>query len=311
MARLFALALAVFLCVQIAVGNLNGTRPTAPDAWPNGPLKALYIDDNINWNNPGSTFQSLISCGYNLVIIAFFVSGKAEDVAQAWGSMSSADQQNTINFAHDKNARITVSAGGADDNPYKQFSGAAYGKAVADWAQKTKLDGVDFDLENFGGGFTAGGMNTANTIKWVADATNTARSILGANAIITHAPQFPYFGYNQGFGNGYGLAYAQAPSIDFLLIQYYNNGKSDTYQEIFVSLNGGSISEIAKSGIPLEKLVVGKPVLQNDGNDWISASAFHSIVEQASTNLKWNAGVMGWEWHDANTNSEWIKTIYP
>ena len=38
------------------------------------------------------------------------------------------------------------------------------------------------------------GLNTAQTVQWVVDATNAARNILGPNAIITHAPQTPYFG---------------------------------------------------------------------------------------------------------------------
>jgi hypothetical protein len=38
------------------------------------------------------------------------------------------------------------------------------------------------------------GLNTTQTIQWVADATNAARGILGTNKIITHAPQPPYFG---------------------------------------------------------------------------------------------------------------------
>jgi len=273
-------------------------------------VKALYVDSGFNYNNPGSTFESVVSAGYNLVILAFLVSGQEYDAVQAWGGFGAGNQQSTINWFHSNNARLTVSAGGSTDTPYGSFSGTSYGTTAAQWAQANHLDGVDFDLENFGGGFTASGMGTSATVQWVAEATNAARNILGSNAIITHAPQFPYFGSGYGFGNGYGLVYEQAPSINFFLIQYYNNGASDTFSEIFESLNGGSISEIARTGIPLNKLVVGKPVISSDGNDWISASAFHSIVSQAQSQLGWNAGVMGWQWHDSNTNSQWINTIY-
>jgi len=281
-------------------------------AWPNGPLKALYIDEGINWNDPSTTFRSVVDSGYNLIILAFSVSGKSYDAAAAWEQLSGTVQNATIEYAHGKGARITVSAGGSTDSPYNAFTGSAYGTTVANWAKARYLDGVDFDLENFGSGFTAGSHNTADSIQWVVSATNSARSVLGSSAIITHAPQPPYFGKNNGFSDAYTQIYKAAPSIDFLLVQYYNNGPATTYANIFTSAGGGAVSEIASYGIPLSKLVVGKPVNANDaGQGYISASAIHSIFTQAQSQLGWNAGVMGWEWHDPATNSNWIKTIYP
>ncbi len=50
----------------------------------------------------------------------------------------------------------TSSLGGATDTPYNKFTGAAYGTQIANWADEKYLDGVDFDLENFGSGFRAG-----------------------------------------------------------------------------------------------------------------------------------------------------------
>jgi len=275
-------------------------------------LKAIYVDEGYNYNNPASSFEGIVAEGYNYVLLAFLVSGQPYDAVQSWSTVSPSQQQSTISWFHSKNARLVVSAGGSTDTPYGSFSGTQYGTTAANWAVSQHLDGVDFDLENFGGSFTAAGMSTSATISWVADATNAARNILGPNGIISHAPQFPYFGNDDGFSNGYGQVYQQAPSINFLLIQYYNNGASDTYEEIFVSLSGGSISEISsQSGIPYSKLIPGKPVTSSDGNDYITASAFHSIVTQAQANLGWNAGVFGWQWHDNTTNYDWISTIYP
>jgi len=300
MMKLVARALLGFLFVSQVLG-----------AWPGGPLKALYIDEGINWNDPSTTFKSVVDSGYNLVILAFMVSGSAADAAAGWAQMSAATQNATIAYAHSKNARIIVSAGGATDSPYTRFSGSEYGTAAAKWAQAHYLDGVDFDLENFGSGFTYGSMNTAQTIQWVVDCTNSARSVLGGSAIITHAPQPPYFGKNNGFGDGYTQIYKGASSIDFLQVQYYNNGPATTYAEIFTSAGGGAVSEIASYGIPLSKIVVGKPVLSNDaGGGYMSASAIHSVFQQAQSQLNWNAGVMGWEWHSASINSAWISGIY-
>ena len=49
--------------------------------------------------------------------------------------------------------------GGATDSPYSSTTGAAYGSAVANWVVANNLDGVDFDLENFGRDFTFGCMS--------------------------------------------------------------------------------------------------------------------------------------------------------
>jgi len=274
-------------------------------AWPGGPLKAIYIDVGAN----PAVIKSIADSGYNLIVLAFFVSGKPLDAAGVWGGIS--NRSDIVNYLHSKNAKIIVSAGGSTDTPYSSTTGANYGTAVANWAKANDLDGVDFDLENFGAGFTHGSLNTAACIQWVADATNAARKILGASAIITHAPQPPYFGANGGFGNAYPQIYAKANSIDFLLVQYYNNGPATTYEAIFVSANGGAVSEIVKEGVPLNKIVVGKPVASNDGGaGYMTAAQIHDVFATAQKNLNWNTGVMGWQWHDATTNHNWISTIY-
>jgi len=284
-------------------------------AWPNGPLKAIYIDIGIDWNDPSTTFKSVADAGYNLLILAFMVSGKPYDAQAAWAQIT--NQQEVASYIHGKNARITVSAGGSTDSPYGSFSGSSYGTTLAKWAVANHLDGVDFDLENFGPGFTGGGLSVNQTIQWVADATNAARSVLGPSGLITHAPQPPYFGTKAGFNDAYGRIYKLAPSIDYLLIQYYNNGKATTYDSIFTSANGGSIIEISKNdSIPLSKLVVGKPVT-NSGADgggvdyYVPPATLRTFFQQASSNLGWNTGVMGWQWHSPSLNKDWISQIYP
>eukprot|EP00026_Physarum_polycephalum_P013920 Phypoly_transcript_14380.p1 GENE.Phypoly_transcript_14380~~Phypoly_transcript_14380.p1 ORF type:complete len:310 (-),score=55.62 Phypoly_transcript_14380:67-972(-) len=281
-------------------------------AWPNGPVKALYIDDGIDWDNPSATFKQVIDSGYNLLVLAFLVSGQQYDAAAAWDQIGSSGQQSTIAYAHSKGARIIVSAGGDTDLPYSSFTGAAYGTAAAQWAKQRYLDGVDFDLENINLGFTFGSYGTQASIQWVIDATNSARSVLGVGGIITHAPQPPYFGADNGFADGYTQVYKGAPSITFLFVQYYNNGPAATYEDIFVSDNGGAVKELVAGGIPLSKIVIGKPVKKDDADEgYITASTFHSIVQQAQNELGWNTGIMGWQWHSSSVNSKWVSTIYP
>eukprot|EP00026_Physarum_polycephalum_P009284 Phypoly_transcript_09402.p1 GENE.Phypoly_transcript_09402~~Phypoly_transcript_09402.p1 ORF type:complete len:269 (+),score=49.09 Phypoly_transcript_09402:478-1284(+) len=259
-----------------------------------------------------SDLQQMADVGYNLILLAFHVSGKPQYASSVWQGLGATTQQNVANYIHNKGGRIVVSAGGAEDVPFKKFSGSAYGTAVANFAKNNHLDGVDFDLENFGGNFATQGLSAQQTIQWVVDATNAARNILGPNAIITHAPQTPYFGANHGYGDGYTKIYQGAPSINYFLVQFYNNDNGLTsYNSIFSSDYGGSVSEIARGGIPLNKIVVGKPVNSDDANGYVAPGTLHSYFTQAQSQYGWNGGVMGWVWHDQNTNGNWIRAIYP
>jgi len=67
-------------------------------------------------------------------------------------------------------------------------------------------------------------------------------------------------------------------------------------------------------GIPMNKIVIGKPVHANDIGDvtqgYNTAQEMNSIVNQAKSELGWNAGVMGWQW-TGTEDAAWINTIYP
>jgi chitinase len=258
----------------------------------------------------------LVDAGYNLIILAFFVDEVSWDCTVAWGEMTPAEQIGTIDYAHSKGARIIASAGGSTDTPYTEVTGLGYGQSVAQWVVNNNLDGMDFDLENFGMDFVYGSLTTAQVVQWVCDATNGARTILGDSRIITHAPQPPYFGAQFGWDNGYGQVYALCPTIDFFLVQFYNNGPTTTYETIFVANdNGASVTQMIASGIPMEKIVIGKPVHTDDiGDDtqgYNTAAELNSIFAEAYSSIGWNTGVMGWQWTDVASNTEWINTIYP
>ena len=67
--------------------------------------------------------------------------------------------------------------------------------------------------------------------------------------------------------------------IDFYMLQLYNQVETqyNTYEELFIKatgpyFNGTSIKEIAARGVPLKKLVVGKPILPADATNtgWVN-----------------------------------------
>jgi len=248
-------------------------------------------------------------------------------MAQAWGGIGASDQQQAVQYAHNKNAIVIVSAGGSTESPYSSMSGSQYGSNVANWAVQNNLDGVDFDMENFQPPLVASGLSPQQTIQWLADAVNTARSILGDSRVITGAPQAPYFGGIGGGTNpwtgttgGYTAVYQASQTTDWYNIQFYNQGATCyvDYNGLFKDSSscppfpGTSVAEIAAYGIPLDKIVVGKYVTQGDAsNGWVDPGTLGQYFQQASSDIGWNAGVMGWVWNDPNTNANWINAIYP
>jgi len=285
------------------------------------PMKVIYIDwEIINWNNPAQTVLDASNAGFNVIILAFWLSASgATDMAQAWAGVDQGTQQSTMQTIHNNGGIVLVSFGGSTDNPYGRDA-STLGTNVANWAVQNNLDGVDFDLENIGGGFIINGMGSQQSIQWFVDITNAARNVLGSNRYISHAPQAPYFGpigaSNTWVGSygGYTAVYQQANTIDFFNIQFYNQG-SDCYVDyngLFISscsdYPSTSVGEIYKAGIPLNKIVVGKYTNPTEAsNGWVDPGTLGGWFKTAP--YGWNTGVMGWEWN--NQAASWIQSIYP
>jgi chitinase len=124
--------------------------------------------------------------------------------------------------------------------------------------------------------------------------------------IVTHCPQAPYFKNTYYPKGGYVTIDQQVGDlIDFYMIQFYNQGDSqyNTYNELFVNatgkqFNGTSVSEIAKLGVPLNKLVVVKPILVNDATNtgWVDSTSLGQWAIQANTDYGWYAGIGHWQY---------------
>jgi chitinase len=88
--------------------------------------------------------------------------------------------------------------------------------------------------------------------------------------LISHAPQTPYF--TDKYKNVYTTFYLQYKNvIDFFNIQYYNNGTSNTFEEIFVNSDstefpGVAVVQLIQKGISPSAIVVGKPVNAQEGS---------------------------------------------
>lgn len=103
---------------------------------------------------------------------------------------------------------------------------------------------------------------------------------------ISHAPQPPYF--TPSYQNLYLTLYQQyKTTFDFYNVQYYNNGPSDTFEEIFVASNAScpntSVLELQRAGIDPSYIVVGKPSepAQGTAGGYIPLSTLTQIFQEA------------------------------
>lgn len=134
------------------------------------------------------------------------------------------------------------------------------------------------------------------------------------NHIITHAPQAPYFkeDHVRYTGGSYMKVHREVGQlIDFYNVQFYNQGDTtyDTYAKLFKAsrgyFSGTSVMEIVNRGVPMEKIVVGKPASEaaaaNTG--YVPENKIGNWVSRAKTEYGFETGVMYWEYfHDADGN---------
>lgn len=111
--------------------------------------------------------------------------------------------------------------------------------------------------------------------------------------VISHAPQTPYF--DPSFGSVYVNLYTTyGKYFDWYNIQYYNNGSSNTYNEIFVNSDTTSwpgvavLQLIQDKGIAPSYIVVGKPVNASEGNagGFVPLPTLATYFSQAFTDIQ-------------------------
>jgi len=62
----------------------------------------------------------------------------------------------------------------------------------------------------------------------------------------------------------------------------------------------------------MSKIIVGKPMLTSDAsNGYVEPAELGGIFTEAEHTLKWNRGVMVWQWHGQQTSQLWVNSVYP
>jgi hypothetical protein len=306
------------------------------------PVKAVYVayrKSDQNLYDIIARVHDAVDSGYNLIVLPFWISpsfneGQGFDSWSGAGRfdlLSSAEKIALINYVHSKGVAMILGVAGSTygtaATDYPSNGAAEYGSLAARLAIDMGLDGLDFNFENFGENFTTlSGLNRSETIQWIYDANQAARSLLNeGNHIITHGPEAVYFGLRNNFGKaGYIDLLKTNVNIDYLLIQYYNDGNIyNTFVKLFISNSiqpGTTIGEIiSRLGSSYKnKLIIGKPTTNADaGSGYVDPFILGDIFEEARNSYSayhWDSGLSCWQYTapgEGGPNSrQFIDAVY-
>ncbi|KZK99111.1 glycosyl hydrolase family 18 protein [Pseudovibrio sp. Ad26] len=268
---------------------------------------------------------------YTTVILCFVVSNEAGNLSPSTELQAMFNAPDLISNLKKAGKRVLISIGG---EVFTTTAWAALANNLDNTAQQlTKmvtdhgLDGVDIDWEdtNYSG---------YDAPTFLVDLSKALKSKLPEDQnFVTHAPQAPYFYGGSGYLQVYvDVAKNAGDAVDLYNIQYYNNqwyvgetaeeetGKVAGTELVDGSTFPSSIIGIASTGVPISKLILGKPTTLQNVIGSVAVNGYlpaDEIVDNLITPLLAKepdfAGVMGWQYptqygSDTGTD-EWAATM--
>ncbi|EKM50458.1 glycoside hydrolase family 18 protein [Phanerochaete carnosa HHB-10118-sp] len=279
-------------------------------ATPAAPHWVVYSDEYTS-GITGPPAPSAIT-GFNVFALSFLLIEGAWDKAEEWASLSASQRSSLKSQYEAAGIKLIVSAFGSTDAPASTGADpVATANTMAAWVIQYDLDGIDVDFEDL----NAFDEGTGSAEQWLITFTQQLRTQLPEGQyLVTHAPLAPWFSPTFWGGGGYLRVHNSVGStIDWYNVQFYNQGTTE-YTTCSGLLTASSstwpetaLFQIAASGVPLSKLVIGKPATASDAsNGYMPTSTLATCVEQAQSQ-GWNAGVMVWEFPDAA--AAWITAV--
>ncbi|PBK99462.1 glycoside hydrolase [Armillaria gallica] len=305
------------LAAPVPASPVNGTaftglsgkaRSILERATPAAPHWVVYADayqQGVTGPPPVSSIK-----GFNVFALSFLLTEGAWDKAAEWASLTSSERSAIKSQYAAAGISLIVSVFGSTDIP--TTAGAdpvATANTMAAWVTQYGLDGIDVDYEDFNA------MNTGIAEAWLTTFTKQLRVHLPQGSyIITHAPVAPWFTPTHYPGGGYLKVHANVGSlIDWYNVQFYNQGATE-YTTCTGLLTTSSstwpktaLFQIANSGVPLAKLVIGKPATASDASSGSMTTSTLATCLQTAKNQGWNGGAMVWQYPDAGVS--WIATV--
>jgi len=299
----------------------------------NAAVSVSYIDALNSWWPPAAIAAGIGVPGYahnssyNVINLSFWLTAGCADVAlvwadafkyvssdNPWGGSTQAVQAAWLQLYHKRGIKVLVSAFGSTEFPTSSgVDPVKCGTDLANFVKTNQLDGVDLDWED------NAAMEAGKGEAWLISITKTLRNLLPKSQgyIISHAPQAPYFMGTSKYPNGGYLTIDKAVGdmIDFYNIQFYNQGTStyDTYNTLFKESNGWatgtSVEELVAKGIPLSRIVIGKPVTTGDADNtgYVQVDTLQGIF-RTGRGSGWSSGFMGWQ-YKSDTDGSWSDKL--
>ncbi|KIK54156.1 glycoside hydrolase family 18 protein [Collybiopsis luxurians FD-317 M1] len=306
---------AALACMHSVIGAPlpDAPPPAAPPATsgaggvPQPPHFVVYND-----RGPDPAPDPSAVAGFNVVAMSFMLSTGPADMALTWQQLPAAQRQ-TIKASYEKaGIKLVVSAFGSTELPTTSGKDPkALASTMAQWVKDNDVDGIDVDYEDL----QAMSANDGKAEQWLVDFTTALRAELPQGQyILTHAPLAPWFSKTTYKSGAYLTVDKQVGSmIDWYNVQFYNQGATE-YTDCNGLLNqskafpGTSVFEIGAAGIPLNKIVIGKPGATSDAsNGYIDPLHLRNAWQRLRASNGVNAGVMSWQY--PNANAQWISTV--
>jgi len=294
-----AFALSGFFCVQVAFGApIPHKRDTSP-------YYVVYNDEAATPPDPQDIEP------FNMVNLAFLLSsGNGSDVAGKWEQLSDSDRQSTLQQYEQAGIQIMVSAFGGEDAPTTNgLNATAVANSMAQWVIQYGVHGVDVDYEDF----AAFGDGSGPGADWVIAFMKALRQQLPQGKyLISHAPIAPWFKTD---GGPYLKIHQEVGDlIDWYNVQFYNQGSAYTTCDALITTmndtNNPALMEIVANGVPIEKLVIGKPTSSADaGSGYMSPTDLADCLAQAKQQYGYDSGIMNWQYHTDGSTLAWIKGV--
>ena len=308
------ISLAFFLFSNLGIGILPAMAAQKDSSLSNSPKIVSYIGNLDIYSPPDAALADILdnSGDYNYMNFAFWTKEGPTGPALEWYNGTFGDTEQAVNDFHDRGIKVLISAGGEYEAPVTDNpdDGRIYGEEVAKFAIENHFDGVDFDIENIPSG------QPDLTSEWLAEATRAVKGLY-PEAIISHAPQAPYFSPAQNYGY-LEVNEKVGDLIDFYNIQFYNQQDAayETYEELFEQSHHyqpeTAVREIHANGVPLERIVIGKPVTPSDvyNTGYVEKNELAGFISQGIDNELENGGVMGWQWRsDKHQGGDWSEIL--
>jgi chitinase len=277
--------------------------------------------------DPTAEIRKVADAGYNVIVLTSYLSAGPSDMVSSWSSATDLQRQDTLAYIHKRGASLLMGAAGPADSPYN-LEAADYASTVASFALENDFDGVEFSFANFSPGLTASdaGLSSAQVINWLSTCFQTARTALGPNLILSAAPEAQHFGVmgcsSCWAGTLGGMTAVEKRlgynAIDFYNVLFYNAGALCYTTETTLMTKScsafpqTSVMELASAGLPLDKLVIGKPTQASDcSTGLVSAADLNKWMNRAKRNYGWFAGVMAYQWHGDAISRSWLQEADP